>query len=269
MDTFCLFFALTTYCSTSVAFLGFVQHFEHKVQLFGEEKLVKKLTLDDLDDDDKAALRTGSHLFLLGKDTVGRAVCFMCQKFCDVKTWKNQLRSHWYQVMTALEDEEVQKKGVVFIAYEVGRRLGQAKHFNDIIKSRSIAEDGLPFRVVSMHLCYNSLTLRTAISLIHQVSGSEFRVRFRHHFGSNQECQYELMTYGLPKSMLYVDDMGMLRKDLVQKFVEMRTTREKHAVHNNAFTSTESIEVATINDVLLGRGKVSERKRHQSAKELD
>ena len=74
MDTFCLFFALTTYCSTSVAFLGFVQHFEHKVQLFGEEKLVKKLTLDDLDDDDKAALRPGSHLFLLGKDTVGRAV---------------------------------------------------------------------------------------------------------------------------------------------------------------------------------------------------
>ena len=158
--------------------------------------------------------------------------------------------------MATLEDEEAQRKGFVFIAYEVGRRLGQAKHFKDIIKSKSIAEDGLPFKMVSIHLCYDSVTLQTAISLLHQVSGSEFRVRFRHHFGSNQECQYELMTFGIPKSMLYVDDEGSLRRDLVEKYIEMRQLKERQAADRMATPITKRIEVATPNDVLLGRGKV-------------
>ena len=157
--------------------------------------------------------------------------------------------------MAALENEEVQKKGMVFVAYEVGRRLGQSKHFQDLLAHKYLAEDGLPFKLVSVHFCYNSLTIRTAISLIHQVSGRDFRIRFRDHFGSHQECQYELMTFGIPQGFLHIDQHGELRPDLVENYIKIRKKKEMQAKPDN--DSAGVVEAASNNDVLLGRGKVS------------
>ena len=69
-----------------------VQHFECKRTLFGDEKLAKRITYEDLDDDDKAYLSGGSFQILQSKDQTGRTVIFVYGDRNTHKTWKNQVR---------------------------------------------------------------------------------------------------------------------------------------------------------------------------------
>ena len=69
-----------------------VSYFQHKLELFGIEKLAKDITLDDLDDDDRAALHSGSIQCLSQKDRAGRTVIFSAQKLKKFKTLQNQVR---------------------------------------------------------------------------------------------------------------------------------------------------------------------------------
>jgi len=68
-----------------------VNYFENKLLLFGEEKLVKKITLQDLDQDDVDEIGTGSFVFLPQKDRSGRAVCFVSQKNFRYKSWQSKV----------------------------------------------------------------------------------------------------------------------------------------------------------------------------------
>lgn len=65
--------------------------FEDKLLLFGEAKLVSKLTLDDLSEDDIAALRSGVGHLLPHKDRSGRRLFFVDYRFIDYKDWKNMV----------------------------------------------------------------------------------------------------------------------------------------------------------------------------------
>lgn len=103
------FFLRPSYESTDVAFrrmflradrydatkaaLRMADYFTNKLFLFGEEKLAKKITLDDMDDDDMAAIRTGAIRTLPERDQAGRTVWFIAQKHYAYKDWKNQVRS--------------------------------------------------------------------------------------------------------------------------------------------------------------------------------
>ena len=69
-----------------------VMHFDSKLKLFGEEKLVKKITYDDLDEDDRAALSTGASHVLPSRDQAGRGILCITYKLLRFKSWKNQVR---------------------------------------------------------------------------------------------------------------------------------------------------------------------------------
>jgi hypothetical protein len=58
----------------------FVKFFEYKLELFGMDKLVKTITLGDLDEDDMECLMTGSHYSLKDKDRAGRTIVFCSQR---------------------------------------------------------------------------------------------------------------------------------------------------------------------------------------------
>ena len=54
-----------------------VKHFEYKKNLFGESKLTRPITYDDLNDNDRASLNAGFVQFLGEKDILGRTVGFI------------------------------------------------------------------------------------------------------------------------------------------------------------------------------------------------
>ena len=68
-----------------------VNHFDCKLELFGEEKLAKTLTLEDLDEDDHHALRSGSFQFLPQQDRAGRTVAFVSQNLYNYRSSMSQV----------------------------------------------------------------------------------------------------------------------------------------------------------------------------------
>lgn len=81
-----------------------VAYFQHKLELFGIEKLCKDITLEDLDDDDKASLSTGSVQILPQKDSAGRTVIFSAQRLKNFKTVTNQVSNQIYVLLLSQAD---------------------------------------------------------------------------------------------------------------------------------------------------------------------
>lgn len=81
-------------------------HFDHKMELFGEGKLAKKITLDDLDADDMATFRTSSFVILPKKDRAGRRVGVINLPPMKFKSWQNQVSlytlEHWRELKIVL-----------------------------------------------------------------------------------------------------------------------------------------------------------------------
>lgn len=94
--------------------------FESKLELFGEEKLVKRITLEDLDKEDLANLNNGTYHFLPLRDRSNRAICLVMQNLANFKNWMSTIRCVWYEIMTEIENEDSQRNGFVNIFYNLG-----------------------------------------------------------------------------------------------------------------------------------------------------
>jgi hypothetical protein len=92
------------------------------------------------------------------------------------------------------DDEDAQKRGVVGFIYAMGK-------FNlDLALVRKVAKlrSALPVRYDSVHICYDNPKLLPIMSLGMIVMGARSRMRFRSHYGSHEECQYQLTSFGIP-----------------------------------------------------------------------
>lgn len=97
----------------------------------------------------------------------------------------------WYTIMSAMEDPVAQKLGLTTILYNVDFS-GPSKRDIDFLLSSKWLKDTLPYRVASMHFCYNDSRLRPLISALQAISGKESRIRFRTHYGmlKMQACSF-------------------------------------------------------------------------------
>jgi hypothetical protein len=92
------------------------------------------------------------------------------------------------------DDENAQKRGVVGLVYAIGG-------FNmDLALIRKIAKlrNALPLRFDSIHACYDVSQLLPLVSLGMMIMGARSRMRFRSHYGSQEECQDQLKPFGIP-----------------------------------------------------------------------
>jgi hypothetical protein len=196
-----LFLRFTRY-DPRLAAQRIIAHFKYKLELWGDEKIATPITQEDLADDEQDALRTGAlQPFRCGTDTVGRPVFFVLSsgalplnRLQAIQTgrssWTGQTfaRVNWYQMMSALQTNEiVQRRGVVYVCYEVEEQ--QANHrptklLVDLIRYTHLLRDGIPLRLASYHYCYSNVTVRPAMAMLRAVAGTDFRLRFRDHFGT-------------------------------------------------------------------------------------
>ena len=115
--------------------------------------------------------------------------------------------------MSALENDiDLQRKGIVHVAYDVGCRISDhSQKFTDVAMKSHYLRDGVPYRLVAFHYCYDDPAVRTTLSLLRSVSGTSFRLHFRDHYGSHQECLYKLIGYGIPIDALPITHQGHRR----------------------------------------------------------
>jgi hypothetical protein len=174
------------------------------LELWGDDKIAIPITQADLTDDERDALRTGAlQPFPCGIDTVGRPVFFVLssgalplnrlealQNFSSPWTGQTFARLCWYQMMSALQaNETVQRRGVVYVCYEVVEQEQEAKRrptklLVEVIQHTQLLRDGIPARSASYHYCYSNVAVRPAIAMLRAVAGTDFRLRLRDHFGT-------------------------------------------------------------------------------------
>jgi hypothetical protein len=83
--------------------------------------------------------------------------------------------------MTALQDEDAQERGFVFLMYHVGRAT-----FNrdlNLLRKRTNLHAALPIRIVAAHVCMDDTLLRPYVAFACFVIRTKNRLRMRVHFG--------------------------------------------------------------------------------------
>lgn len=240
--------------------LKLCRHFDHKLELFGESKLVEKITLSDLSEKELRRMSEGGDQFLNQRDRSGRLIRFLnsSRQFPeDWHDWKSAARYMWYQTMAALEDEEVQKKGAVYVLFLTGDVNGMSSHIiQGIMSSRHIQEDW-PLRLCCIHICYSNPTLNTVLNFLFMVASKDLRVRFRTHFGSPVEIQYDLMSFGIRLDKCLDPGTDQVSQAFIQNYVEHRKKVEASWKQYELSLESSALKVdyPRAGDVLLGRGR--------------
>jgi hypothetical protein len=181
-----------------------VRHFEEKLELFGPDKLGRDITLKDLNKDDMEALDGGGIQILPRPDQFGRFVLCSRQVNWKYKHRENlvsfsrlvdssfpflqeyllrslvlQLRATWYLCMSLVEDENVQRRGIVGLGYSVGANVvGWSSDYEAVRRIINVL-NSLPTRVLAVYTCFNSRQIEIAVDVAVHMFNSFLRARFR------------------------------------------------------------------------------------------
>ncbi|CAJ1959487.1 unnamed protein product [Cylindrotheca closterium] len=189
-----MFLRANRYDSQAAA-IQIIKFLELKRSLFGQEKLAKKITLADLDEDDKAKLQSGTLQISSKQDRAGRGVFLMFPSLRSNGTeyqLQTSLRARYYMVMNMLESEENQRNGIVMVYFGALSQPTQRESNSGLLWD-------LPFRLVGVHCCFNSLAAYLFISVAILRLPFAIRPRMRVHYGSCADCLYKLASFGIPK----------------------------------------------------------------------
>ena len=88
-------------------------------------------------------------------------------------------------LMTALENQNAQKKGVVLVIYASDASKSDGKMLNELVMNSYLLRDALPVKLSAIHYCSDSEKSRPCLSLLRSVGGTDFRLRCMDHFGAS------------------------------------------------------------------------------------
>lgn len=261
-DRFHLMFLRAKQFNVSEAAHFMCQYFENKLMLFGDDLLPKRITLDHLTQDEITWIKEGSNQLLKNIETRGRGVFVSRLALYDLRDWKSYTRSAWYVIMTTMEeDEELQRRGVVQLADMYGDYRHSPGQILDFFWKTENVHKHWPFHVNCVHVCYNNKLLNAFQMGTYSVQSEDVRVRLKYHYGSAQEVQYELLTYGVNMSGCLTPGEGRLSAAAGEDYI-----RERRRIDDgwNAMELPLESPTATfalypnVNDILMGRGKYRE-----------
>jgi len=177
-----------------------INFFNTKQTLFGREKLVKDITLNDLNPEDREGLARGSLQVLPNRDMGGRRMVINFRGFAKFHSVESEVRAKFYTFMSVMESEEAQKAGVVLIFYTVGP-------YQESKDPSSIATQGkhmmnLPIHFGAIQVCVDDYKQYILLRAFFQLVPAQFAAKVRVHFGTHLEIQYTLRGYGIPEGSI-------------------------------------------------------------------
>ena len=149
----------------------------------------------------------------------------------------------------AAKDVETQKKGIVCVHYNQGRESRQdgGKAALTIVT----ALDSLVVKIRAIHLCYDDVRSNLIIGILCRTMEKKFLCRLQSHLGTDLECQYSLMAFGVPLGVLPIKVDGNVDFRHHQEWLERHS-----AVRLRLAPDSESVDSSPRpGDVLLGRGR--------------
>ena len=185
-DVFRLTFLRADLFDPSKAARRLTTFFEARLALFGSELLTKNLTLQDLNDDDMEALKSGYFQLLPSRDTTGRVVFANVQGMFkrSYKLAWNMQRIYHYMHCVMAEDMDSQLHGHVYVMYQIGKFEYDPPP--DIFKGgTALMTDGSPVRVCGVHMCLDHPVMKAISRVVLALCGQENRARYRLHEGTH------------------------------------------------------------------------------------
>lgn len=245
-EEFLLIFLRSEHYNESKAAMRLVRFFDQKRELFGVDKLWRKILQDDLNDDDKEVLRSG---FVYASDKIdhqGRITFFLAREHLKFRHVDNLKRAAFYYAMNSIQNSEIsQRRGVVLIIYNICSRGNVTWPAKDpvlkmdkysFVKSMYQSLDlSLPLFKASIHHCSNNYHLTTGflleLVLFLTACSKMKRARYLSHNGNHQKVRVKLIPYGIATHLLPVDQYGEYHMEMLYEDLKKRN-RKEHAREN-------------------------------------
>jgi hypothetical protein len=94
------------------------------------------------------------------------------------------------------------------------------------LKNAIDLEKFLPVKIAGFHFCFDDIRFRMVWGLITVFLGKDGRLRSRDHEGTNIECRYGLMSYGIPVDAMPISIDGVEDNSSLLKWIEERRSIE-------------------------------------------
>ena len=167
----------------------------------------------------------------------------------------------WYMMSRIALDEDTQKLGVVHVVYKVGKRNG-IRLGRNLTWQTCALEMGLPIKTRSLHLCFgveNWLFYKFLMFFL----GAALRNKIRAHEGSHQELLSILMTFGIPKSAIPLDESCQPNLEFhaswIQREQDFQATLKGRKRNGERGDDVLLVDLPRNKDVIFGRGKKAQR----------
>ncbi|CAJ1965021.1 unnamed protein product [Cylindrotheca closterium] len=247
---FCLAFLRCEKFDCQKAALRIVRHFQMKLDLFGEDKLAKDITQDDLDMDDMDALYSAAGRFLDAHDSGRRIINFLVGVPKLFKT-DAVLRRAFYNIMVAFRDNaEIQRRGTVAICWGAGSAEGTSGDNADLNWKLPKLNEGSPMRISALHMCYTDSVWKDRVAIIRNGLNKQTQVRARVHYGTVQECLQHLRRHGIDPTSIPVNEHG----EISDQLEHCRILKQQRKHERLKYPLRHIIGVPSAQDVLLGKG---------------
>lgn len=245
-------------------------HFDFRLNMFGKQVLGRDILLSDLPELERSLLEKGFMQVCSERDRVGRAMEIqMIRKLGKEPPAEAAARLFFFWMQYIGNQELSQKKGVVLIEYMVGIKieqlLGTERRARNPLFLKVIAS--MPIRLAALHVCFDDPRIRTLFRLLTSVIEGKLLCRLQSHFGTDLECMYSMMAYGISPSALPVQADGSIdttghKRRLAQLAaceslpVTMKGGPALIAEDGSVGSSSQPTSSGpSPEDVLLGRGK--------------
>ena len=197
-------------------------YWDHRIEIFGQDRAFLPMTLNGALQDDDVALQMGMAQLVGTKDSTGRTIFLFDPAKQDRTLYsrKSMARVFWYVIHAALECDDAQQKGVIFISYAKDVKFSQFDRGLIGILGPSI-KGSLPIRLAAMHICYPPTFFNIVFSVISFFLGEKLRKRVRNHGSTN--VPDKLAEFGLTADILPVQLDGTVNMDLSKWVVERKT----------------------------------------------
>jgi len=195
----------------------FAKYWNKRIELFGE-KAFMPLTIDgSMSDEDIVALSTGFASVLPGKDETGRALVWVDASFLDTTKYSREsmIRALMYIEEAVLEDESVQRKGVIFINYN-GNNPKFSQFDRRMISMWASSTKGcMPIRVSAIYILQIPTLFVVLLNLLKYLLGIRLAKRLLVIPGTNEQNLRCLVKRGIPKESLPTEIGGdfMLKQE--------------------------------------------------------
>merc|ERR550537_89033 len=151
-------------------------------------------------------------------------------------------------MMAMLRDEELQKKGAIWVIYDFQDDdvdLDYSKEFNKI-------EVGCPQRCVAAHFCCIQSKQRIQATGFQLFMNEYERSRMRIHTGTKTEIDFKLQTFGIPIEDNPLHEDGTRDVERHRKWIQALRVQDQNICSRESGTST-SIIIPKRFDVLFGK----------------